>query len=147
MKFWDSSAIVPLILKERSSNRLQHILKDDPVMVVWAFTQTEIYSAITRRLVAVKAPKQILTASETRLNELYQSWSAITDYELVLKRARRVISVHGLRSADALQLAAALVFFEEQPENTEFVCLDEELALAASKEGFKVLGIDSVDIP
>jgi hypothetical protein len=46
----------------------------------------------------------------------------------------------GLRSADALQLGAALVSADSNPDGLPFVTFDERLAIAAEKEGFSVLG-------
>lgn len=60
--------------------------------------------------------------------------------ERVRERARRLLESHPLRAADALQLAAALIASEEEPKDLPFVTLDRRLALAAEKEGFKVLG-------
>lgn len=47
--------------------------------------------------------------------------------------------MHALRSADALQLAAALVACDERPRGETFVSLDERLRNAAQREGFTVL--------
>ena len=54
--------------------------------------------------------------------------------------ARRLVRVHDLRAADAFQLAAARVAADGQPGTLPLVTLDERLALAASREGFRVLG-------
>ena len=60
--------------------------------------------------------------------------------EAVRQRAERLVGVHALSAADALQLAAALVVSREQPETLEFVTLDRVLARAARLEGFPVIG-------
>jgi uncharacterized protein len=44
-----------------------------------------------------------------------------------------------MRAADALQLAAALVWCDEQPQGEVFVTLDERLADTARREGFTTL--------
>lgn len=59
--------------------------------------------------------------------------------EAVRQRAKRLLMVHPLRAADALQLAAALVWAAESPQGLELVCLDRRLKEAALKEGFTVL--------
>lgn len=41
MKFWDSSAVVPLLAQEPSSKACEALLKDDPAMVVWWGTRVE----------------------------------------------------------------------------------------------------------
>ena len=51
-------------------------------------------------------------------------------------RAGRLLAAHPLRAADALQLAAALVWSDDQPQGESFVCLDERLRAAAASEGF-----------
>ncbi len=55
------------------------------------------------------------------------------------ERAGRLVASHPLRAADALQLAAALVWCDEAPQGTAFVCLDDRLREAARREGFAVL--------
>jgi hypothetical protein len=50
-----------------------------------------------------------------------------------------VLAAHPLRAADALQLAAALVWTGEAAAGEAFVCLDERLRDAARREGFEVL--------
>jgi len=57
----------------------------------------------------------------------------------VRARAARLLSLHPLRAADALQLAAALVWCRERTAEAPFVCLDDRLRLAAAREGFRVL--------
>ena len=54
----------------------------------------------------------------------------------VRRRAARLLAGHPLRAADALQLAAALIWCEEQPHEETFVSLDERLRNAARREGF-----------
>ncbi|TCJ16468.1 hypothetical protein E0L93_10140 [Rubrobacter taiwanensis] len=49
--------------------------------------------------------------------------------------AERLLAVHPLCAADALQLAAALRWCENNPAGREFVCLDDRLREAATKGG------------
>jgi predicted nucleic acid-binding protein len=53
--------------------------------------------------------------------------------------ATRLLRVHPLRAADALQLAAAIIAAEDDPRSLPFVTLDDRLALAAEREGFPVV--------
>lgn len=48
---------------------------------------------------------------------------------------------YALRAADALQLGAALVAADGDPQSLELVTLDRRLAEAALQEGFPVLGV------
>jgi hypothetical protein len=53
--------------------------------------------------------------------------------------ASRLLRVHPLRAADALQLAAALAAAKGDPSSLDVVCLDQRLSEAARREGFRVL--------
>ena len=41
MRFWDSSAVTPLLVDEAQSEAREQALSDDPVMVVWYATPAE----------------------------------------------------------------------------------------------------------
>jgi len=49
VRFWDSSAVVPLLVAEAARARMLALLESDPVMVVWWGTPVECTSAIARR--------------------------------------------------------------------------------------------------
>jgi uncharacterized protein len=51
------------------------------------------------------------------------------------------ISRHELRAADALQLAAALVWFNQRPRNRAFLCRDVKLREAARDQGFALVDL------
>ena len=46
MKFWDSSAVMPLLVEERASARFARIHAADPEIVVWWATEVECVSAL-----------------------------------------------------------------------------------------------------
>ncbi len=52
--------------------------------------------------------------------------------------AERMLRVHALRAADALQLAAALTAAADDPATLDFVSLDQRLKDAAAREGFRI---------
>ena len=76
-----------------------------------------------------------------RLEKLARNWQEIEPSEVVRETAMRVLRVHPLRAADALQLAAAFVASELRPASLDVVTLDERLAAAARKEGFGVVDL------
>ena len=138
MRFWDSSAIIPLCLKEKTSEDVKGLLKDDEDIVVWWTTYIECLSALSRR-----QREGVLTsgdASKARavLSALAAAWSEVQPTELVRARAERLLSIHPLRAADALQLAAALVWAQETPRGLDLVCLDQNLRESSLKEGFSI---------
>ena len=63
----------------------------------------------------------------------------MTPSQRVGQAAQRLLRVHPLRAADALQLAAAVVAADGEPGSMPFVTLDDRLALAAQREGFPVV--------
>ncbi len=138
MKFWDSSAILPLLLDERTSASVAAVYEDDERQIVWCLTEVEAVSALARRERQGGRPVDVERA-RTTLKILSERWEEVTSVESVRTRAIRLLGTHGLRAADALQLAAALVFCDERTESLPFVCLDDRLAEAARKEMFPVL--------
>lgn len=141
MRFWDSSAIVPLLVEERASAEATRLLESDPSIVVWWATPTECASALARReREGLLTPGEARDAFE-RLDALSNAWQEITPVEPVRTTARRMLRVHPLRAADALQLAAAAIVAEGAPGTLELLTLDERLAAAASKEGFRMTSL------
>ncbi len=139
MKFWDTSALVPLLAPEGRSSECTDLLAADRRMIVWALTPVEALSAIHRRHRDKGLSDASLRQAKRRLESLRDAWNEIRDVDLVGRRAERLLGVHAIRAADALQLAAALVGCDERPEEMPFVCLDERLGAAAEREGFRIL--------
>lgn len=139
MKFWDASALVPLVLAEASTRRLQALADEDPDMLVWWASEVECASALSRleRMGALDA--NALTLALSRLQQLASAWHEVEPNEIVRENALRFLRVHPLRAADALQLAAAFVAAETRPATLAFLTLDERLADAARKEGFALV--------
>jgi len=109
-------------------------------MMVWALTPVEVLSAIYRKYRDGAIDRAALTRAKSRLKGYESAWVEVKQVDLVRDRTERLLSVHRLRAADSLQLAAALVGFEEMTEGAAFVTFDEALADAADKEGFLVEG-------
>jgi hypothetical protein len=139
VKFWDASAILPLLVDEPTRERLLTVLEADPQILAWWGTPVEIASALARR-----EREQLLTAVEVEAalgtaRELADGWHEIVPSPAVRRTAERLLRVHALRAADSLQLAAALIAADHDPGTLEIVCLDARLATAARREGFKLL--------
>jgi predicted nucleic acid-binding protein len=120
---------------------MREVLATDPDVVVWWATVVECVSAIARReRTDPNGPRSARGAYEN-LGILSAAWSEIPPSETLREDARRLVRVHDLRAADAFQLAAAQAASDHHPVTLPFVTLDERLALAASREGFHVLGL------
>ena len=140
MRFWDASAIVPLAVAEPMSARARGWLREDPHLVTWAWTRVELASAVERQAREGKLSREERRACLDRFAELARSWDEVVDLPAVRARALALLARNSLRAADAAQLAAALLVAEDDPSSLTFVCLDRELAVAADREGLRVLG-------
>jgi predicted nucleic acid-binding protein len=138
MKYWDSSALVSIVVEEPRTPLLRTMRQDDPEQTVWCLSEVEIAAALARREREGADAGPIETAREG-LSKLVRRWRPVTAVEAVRARALRLVRTHPLRAADALQLAAALVASDDKPEGMPFVCLDDRLRDAARREGFPVL--------
>jgi predicted nucleic acid-binding protein len=74
-----------------------------------------------------------------RLERLRLGWYEMIPGDRIRAQALRVLRLHPLRAADALQLAAALEW-SGSPAAGTMVTFDERLATAAAREGFAVVG-------
>ncbi len=139
MKFWDASALVPLLIEETTTRQLTALAVADPVMLVWWGSEVECVSAIARleRDGAIEA--EGVESALARLKLLAASWHEVDASDALRGSAVRVLRVHPLRAADALQLAAAFEACERRPASLDFITLDDRLATAARREGFPVL--------
>jgi hypothetical protein len=139
MRYWDSSALLPLLAVEPSTERRRAHLQEDPVILTWWGSRIECVSALSRLLreqrIGEKDYEQVLHDLEA----LSAGWTEIQPTEKLRRRALRLLRVHPLRAADALQLAAALVGSGENPAALPFVGGDPRLNDAARKEGFRLL--------
>lgn len=140
MRFWDSSALIPLFLDEPGTARARRWSRDDPDTVVWTLTRVELLSALARR--RRERPDALASVTRARAHALdaWERWVEITSIDTVRHHAERLVETHPLRAGDALQIGAALVAAHERPAELEFVTLDDRQAEAAAREGFRVLG-------
>jgi hypothetical protein len=141
MKFWDASAIVPLLVAEPTTRPLQVLAGRDPEMLVWGGSEVECSSALARLERAAALDIRATSLAFDRLKRLAAGWHEIEPSEIVRENAIRFLRVHPLRAADALQLAAAFMAAERRPASLQIVTLDERLADAARKEGFALVDV------
>lgn len=140
VKFWDASAIIPLLTEEPTRERLLELLDADPEVLAWWGTPVEIASALARREREKQLTADEVDAALVTARQLAESWHEIVPSPSVRRTAERLLRVHALRVADSLQLAAALIAANHDPTTLEIVCLDARLAAAARREGFGVIG-------
>jgi uncharacterized protein len=135
--FWDASALVPLCVAQSTSNLVRTVSKTKSIAVWWN-SPVEITSAFARLFRNQEIDQQDFRQAMARLSELRRRWIEVQPTEVLRDLAEMLLQRHPLRAADAMQLAAALVWAKQLPRKRVFVCLDSRLAEAASKEGFSV---------
>jgi uncharacterized protein len=138
MRFWDSSAVIPLLVQEEQTSRRQAQLRDDPRMTVWWACRLECSSALNRLLRDGGLDEEGLARALGALEILTDGWYEVLPTSELRARAMRLLRVHPLRAADSQQLAAALIATLENPSTLPFLTDDERLREAAQKEGFTV---------
>ncbi len=139
MKYWDSSALVALVVDEPRSAERRATIRRDPVIVTWWGSRIECASALNRLERDHRFEDEGLGRSLDQLGMLAASWLEIEPLEQVRRRATRLLRLHPLRATDALQLAAALTASGEDPQRLDLVSSDDRLSAAARREGFTVL--------
>lgn len=139
MRFWDSSAIVPLLVRELDSANRAKTLQKDPVMAVWWGTAVECESALERRRREGRLDSAGARQARDNLTALVENWHEVPPNDMVRRLAVRLLRTHALRAGDALQLAAALSLAESAMSSLPFLTADTRLGEAAEIEGLSVL--------
>jgi predicted nucleic acid-binding protein len=136
VKYWDASGVVPLLVRQARTRDVELLLDRDSSMVTWWGTPVECLSALMRLVREERLTAEQGRIAERRLNALREGWDEVLPGEACRRTAERMLRVHALRAADALQLAAALIAADHDPTRLEIVCLDQRLGEAAAREGF-----------
>lgn len=130
----------PIVSIGAATGLLTKLAQEDEAIVAWWGSPVECLSALAR----LRREEALSTAEEeqaqTVLRALMTAWTEVEPSGLVREQAGRVLRLHPLRAADALQLAAALVWCQGgDPIHRPFICLDQRLREAARREGFHIL--------
>ena len=138
MAFWDASAVVPLCCSQPATVQGRRLRRELERMVVWWGTPIEARSAFARLVRDGHLTGEERVIAVKLLGQLRVAWDEILPTERVRSLAEDLPDAHGVRAADAAQLAAALVWCRERPKQRPLVCFDERLRTAALTLGFSV---------
>lgn len=126
-------------VREAGTASVQALLRRAPRAMA-RLSEVEVASAVCRRcregLLSPVEREQILAA----LGADVPSFVVVELSPEVVVRARQLLAEHPLRSADAIQLASALVLAGASGEPVTFVAFDTALRRAASQEGLRIAG-------
>ena len=138
--FWDTSALVPLCVRQSISAHVIELYKTYAVVAWWA-APVEVASALTR----LKRMRQLSSEDYAKARRLAQtvadSWVVIEPSNALRAKATELLERHDLRAADSFQLAAALEWCETAPQGRVFLTADDKLRDAALVQGFDALTI------
>lgn len=135
MRFWDSSALIPLCLAQRISERARKLWDEDPELVVWWATPVECASALARLRRERVIDDEKEGEARAIFDQLAESWYEVQPGPSLRQQAIRLLRIHPLRAADALQLAAGIEW-AGPASSGGFVSFDHRLKEAARREGF-----------
>jgi predicted nucleic acid-binding protein len=139
VRFWDASAVLPLIIEESGTELVRSWLRDDSNMVLWGLSRLELASAVERRFREGSLSASQRAAALLRAERIANDAHEVTDLLAVRVRGLPLLARHPLRAADAAQLGAALLVADPDPSSLSFAVLDRLLAHAAVREGLRVL--------
>jgi len=133
--FWDTSALVPLCVRQGNTPRAIAMYKSYEA-VVWWVTPVEIASALARLVRMKQLDARDWTKARDLAAALADAWSVIQPTTAVRTKTIQLVDRYDLRGADALQLAAALEWCEDLPRGRVFLTADHRLLDAAIGCGF-----------
>src|SRR6266498_1847836 len=139
LMFWDTSALVALCCRHASTAQARRMARQTRKFVIWWGTPVELSSAFSQLLRAGTLNEQDLKHALTQKSILRRSWLEVQPSERLRDVAESLPERYGLRTQDALQLAAALLWCKEKPRHRPFASFDQQLAHAAAKAGFSVI--------
>ena len=132
--YLDASAVVKVYVAEAASDVVRGLIAaSDPIFTV-RVTYAEARAAFARsrreRVLSAAALRAVVRA----FDEDWGRYSIVEVSDALVRLAGSLSERHALGGYDAVQLAAAL-HVGEAIKTIRFVCFDERLARAASREG------------
>jgi predicted nucleic acid-binding protein len=131
--------VIPLCVEDPSTPLIRKLAQEDGAIAAWWGTVVECHSAFSRLRRQGDLEASDVDRAGHLLDRLAEEWTEIVPGREVRDQAVRLLRLHPLRAADALQLAAALVWADRRPFGRHFICLDVRLRDAARDEGFTAL--------
>jgi predicted nucleic acid-binding protein len=139
MQFWDSSALLPLVVRQAPfSDPCRRAFRREVSRAIAFLARVECRSAIERLAREGTLNSAARRRSLTKIDKLVAAFDIVAFSPEVEAHALALLGRHPLRSLDALQLGCAqgLASQDKAALLPDFVCCDRRLAEAAAAEGF-----------
>jgi predicted nucleic acid-binding protein len=139
--FVDSSALVKRYRHEDGSRRVSDLLESADRLLIARLTIVEVSSALVRRARMTTLPAENVAVAIAALDDdILRSFEVVELDQPVMMLAVVIARKHGLRGADAIQLACAILTRQSARSSAlELVSSDDELNAAAASEGLPVV--------
>ena len=138
--FWDTSALVPLCVRQQATPLARQLVARHQ-MVVWWATPVEVRSAFSRLARMHELTAAEFMQAQARLERLRHGWREIQPSDPLRAHAESLLDRHQLRAGNSLQLAAACVWASPQLAGRPFISGDQQLLEAARRMGFRPLEV------
>jgi predicted nucleic acid-binding protein len=142
MQFWDSSALLPLVVRQPPfSDPCRRAFRQNVSRAIAFLARVECRSAIERLAREGTLNTAARRRSLANIDKLVAAFDLVAFSPEVEAHALTLLGRHALRSLDALQLGCArgLASHGDPDALPEFVCCDRRLANAAVAEGFALV--------
>lgn len=133
--YFDTSAVVPLIIEEPSTARCVRMWNDSSRAVSARFLYPEARAALAKARRMGRVTTSQLTASVEELDAIIPEIDHIEIAAGLARRAGELADTHDLRGYDAIHLAAAI---DVADDDLVLVTGDADLAAAAISAGIAV---------
>src|SRR5271154_4483808 len=136
--FWDTSALVPLCIVQRPTAAIRSLISRYR-FIVWWCTPVEMCGAFSRLVRTGELTLAEHTRAQRSLELMRHSWHEMQPTGTLCERAESLVDRFPLKTADSLQLAAALAWCGDSPQGRPFISGDKQLLSAASQLGFHAI--------
>jgi uncharacterized protein len=133
----DTSALIKRYVHENGSEQVIALFDEFPIIGTAVLTQVEMASAMAKAVRLGWVDEAEIAAAWQDFISHWLSYTRLPNTTLILERAASLIWRHGLRAYDAVHLASAMVWKDMTRDEVTFACYDQNLELAARKEGLR----------
>lgn len=130
---------MPLMVSETTSELMLEVLREDLDIVVWWGTEAECVGALAQKFREERFSDDEVDECLNLLGILHSNWREVLPGSEVRAMAEQLLFSHQIKTADAMQLASALLWCEGDSREAILISQDNQLRIAARREGFNVI--------
>src|SRR3989442_2338410 len=97
VRFWDTSALIALVVAERATARAERWLREDSDVADWTLTRVELLSALARRRREQHPSAHHLLAARREILSASHPCSEVTAVDVQRRYAERAVVPHPIK--------------------------------------------------